>query len=412
VREGAPVRGGSATTQSSLLTGLPFSTRGEHLVGQEMFKVMERAQKLERLGERVYHLELGNPRMAPPPEIVEATVRAITAKHVGYAPMAGLVELREAVADRYRHRTGHEYEAKHVAISPANLLISQFLDLTCNPGDRLALFTPAFPSYWAAASHIGLEVVSVPLAPENGFHLGEVQIEEAIAARPKAVIVNSANNPTGAVYSRSALELLARRCEEERIWLLSDETYAELSFGRPFFSLASCPAPQVVVLSSFSKLFSIPGFRTGSALAHPAVIEKLALSTSTLISCLPLFTQLGCLAGMSVMEPYVEQVRSHCNRVTAACAGAINRSSLLRCASPESGFYLFVDISETGLDDMTFCKQLLEEQHTAATPGRSFGPTWDTAIRIATCGQESDVMEGVRRVIALAQELRGLRAAA
>ncbi len=399
-------------TQASLLTGLLFSIRGEHLMGQEMFKVMERAQKLERLGEHVYHLELGNPRMAPPPEIVEATVRAITAKHVGYAPMAGMAELREAVADRYRHRTGHEYDVRHVAISPANLLISQFLDLTCNPGDRLALFTPAFPSYWAAAAHIGLDVIPIPLTGDNGFHLGESQIEEAIAARPKAVIVNSANNPTGAVYGRSVMELLAQRCEEERIWLLSDETYGELSFGMPFFSLASCPAPQVVVLSSFSKLFSIPGYRTGYALAHPAVIEKLALSTSTLISCLPLFTQLGCLAGISVMEPYVEQVRGHCNRVTTACADAINRSSLLRCASPESGFYLFVDISATGMDDMTFCKQLLEEQHTAVTPGRSFGPMWDAAIRIATCGQESDVMEGVQRVIALAQELRGLRVAA
>lgn len=399
-------------THASLPTTLPFSLRGQHLVGQEMFKVMERAQKLERQGKQVYHLELGNPRMAPPPDIVDATIEAIRAKHVGYAPMGGLLELREAVADRYRHRTGHEYEARHVAISPANLLISQFLDLTCNPGDRLALFTPAFPSYWAAASHIGLDVIAVPLTAENGFHLGEAQIEEAIAARPKAVIVNSANNPTGAVYTRPMLELLARRCEEERIWLLSDETYGELSFGWPFFSLAFCPTPQAVVLSSFSKLFSIPGYRTGYALAHPDVINKLALSTSTLISCLPLFTQLGCLAGMSVMEPYVEKVRSHCNRVTAACAEAINRSGLLRCAAPESGFYLFVDISAVGLEDMAFCRRLLDSHQTAVTPGRSFGPAWDTAIRIATCGQEADVMEGVRRVIALSQELGGIRVAA
>jgi aspartate/methionine/tyrosine aminotransferase len=377
-----------------------------------MFKVMDRAQLLEREGHYVYHLELGNPRMPPPPEIVDATMAAIKAKQLGYAPMAGILELRAALASRYVRMTGRRLDERHVVISPANLLISQFLDLTCNPGDRIALFTPAFPSYWAAASHIGLEVVSVPLSQESGFHVEESHINAAIDARPKAIILNSANNPTGAVYTQPILELLAQRCEEERIWLLSDETYAELSFGWPFFSLASCAAPQLVVLSSFSKLFSIPGYRIGYALAHPAVADKLALSTSTLISCLPTFTQLGCLAGLSVIDQYVERVKSHCNRVTSDCAALVNRSGILHCASPESGFYLFVDISGTGMNDMTFCKRLLEERQTAVTPGRSFGAGYSSFVRVATCGQEQDVMEGVRRVIALAHDIRGTRAAA
>ena len=243
-------------------------------MGQEMFKVMDRAQRLEQEGHHIYHLELGNPRMAPPPEIVVATVAAIQDMQLGYAPMAGLLELRSALAARYARITGRPLDAHHVVISPANLLISQFLDLTCNRGDRVSLFTPAFPSYWAATAHIGLEVVPVPLTQDNGFHLEEFHIEQAIAARPKAIIVNSANNPTGAVYTKSMLELLVRRCEEERIWLLSDETYAELSFGWPFFTLASCEASQLVVMSSFSKLFSIPGYRTGYAIAHPHVARN------------------------------------------------------------------------------------------------------------------------------------------
>lgn len=406
------MRTGPNMTTTHVLTGLPFSTRGEHLIGQEMFKVMDRAQLLEREGHYVYHLELGNPRMSPPAEIVEATLAAIKAKQLGYAPMAGIVELRAALASRYATMTGRHLDERFVVISPANLLISQFLDLTCNPGDRIALFTPAFPSYWAAAAHIGLDVVSVPLSQDNGFHVAEAHVHAAIAARPKAIIVNSANNPTGAVYTQPMLELLAQRCEEERIWLLSDETYGELSFGWPFFSLASCLSPQVVVMSSFSKLFSIPGYRVGYALAHPAVAEKLALSTSTLISCLPLFTQLGCLAGLSRIDQYVDRVKSHCNRVTSACATLVNRSGVLRCALPESGFYLFVDINGTGMDDMGFCKRLLEAHHTAVTPGQSFGDACGSSVRIATCGQEQDVMEGVRRVIALAHEIRGIRAAA
>lgn len=392
---------------SHVLTTFPFSLRGERLVGQEMFKVMDRAQRLEQEGHHIYHLELGNPRMAPPPEIVVATVAAIQDMQLGYAPMAGLLELRSALATRYARITGRPLDAHHVVISPANLLISQFLDLTCNRGDRVSLFTPAFPSYWAATAHIGLEVVPVQLTQDNGFHLEEFHIEQAITTRPKAIIINSANNPTGAVYTKPMLELLVQRCEEERIWLLSDETYAELSFGWPFFTLASCEASQLVVLSSFSKLFSIPGYRTGYAIAHPHVAEKLALSSSTLISCLPAFTQLGCLAGLSVIDQYVTRVKAHCDRVTSTCATMVNRSGLLRCVSPESGFYLFVDISGTGVDDTAFCKQLLEERHTAVTPGRSFGADCASFIRIATCGQEHDVVEGVQRVVELARHLGG-----
>jgi aspartate/methionine/tyrosine aminotransferase len=399
-------------TTTQLTMTFPFSVRAERLIGQEMFKVMDRSHALEREGQRIYHLELGNPRMPPPPEIMEATYQALQAKQVGYAPMAGVRELREAIAQQIVRKTGRRIDGDSVAISPANLLISQFLDLACDSGDRVVLFTPAFPSYWAAAAHIGLEVVPISLSPRNGFHLEESQIAAALAARPKAIIINSANNPTGAVYTPSTLSLLARKCEEERVWLLSDETYAELAFGRPFFSLTSCESPQLVVISSFSKVFSIPGYRVGFAAAHPVVVEKLALSTSTLISCLPIFTQVGCLAGLSVLDRYTEGIRAQCQRVTSACADLINRSGMIRCAMPDSGFYLFLDISRTGLDDVAFCARLLEERQTAVTPGRSFGVGCESSIRIATCGQEDDVMEGIRRVVALAVELGGRRAKA
>lgn len=399
-------------TTPQTVSALHFSQRGERLIGQEMFKVMDRAQALERQGHRVYHLELGNPRIAPPQEIIEATVAAIEAKQLGYAPMAGLLELRTALADRYARITDRAIDEHQVVISPANLIISQFLDVTCNPGNRIALFTPAFPSYWAAAAHIGLEVIPVPLSQDNGFHLAESHIEAALALHPRAIIVNSANNPTGAVYTQTMLELLARRCEEEQVWLLSDETYGDLSFGRPFFSLASCASPQLVVMSSFSKVFSIPGYRVGYAIAHPSVADKLALSTSTLISCLPAFTQLGCLAGLSLLDRYATHVRSHCKRVTGTCASMINRSGVLRCASPESGFYLFVDLQQTGLTDTSFSARLLEELHTAVTPGSSFGSDCASFIRIATCGQETDVLEGVQRVIQCARQRRGAHAKA
>ncbi|CAE6776784.1 MAG: pyridoxal phosphate-dependent aminotransferase [Nitrospira sp.] len=394
-------------SSAALSTRFRFSSRGEQLIGQEMFRVLDRAQALERQGHRVYHLELGNPRMAPPAEILEATRQSLEAQQIGYASMAGLTELRSALATRYAALIEEPVTGSHIVISPANLLIHQFLDLTCNPGDRVALFTPAFPSYWAAAAHLQLNVVPVPLSQRNGFQLSHPAIEAALAANPRAVIVNNANNPTGAVYDPAIVRHLSARCEKDGVWLLSDETYADLTFDGSFLTLTAPGAGHVVVISSFSKVLSVPGFRTGYAIAHEAVAAKLALSNSTLYSCLPAFTQRGCLAGLSVLDRYAAEVRQRNARVTTSCHDQINRSGLLRSHTPASGFYLFIDISGTGLDDLQFCRRLLDEYHTAATPGRSFGDAYRSFIRLATCGAEEDVLEGVSRTIAFAQKLGG-----
>ncbi len=384
-----------------------FSARGERLIGQEMFRVLDRAQTLERQGHRMYHLELGNPRMPPPSEILEAAIGELQARQVGYAPMAGVHELRTAVAGRYAALTGQPMTASQVVISPANMLIHQFLDITCNPGERVVLFTPAFPSYWAAATHLGLQVVPIPLSARDGFHLSRVAVDSAVAAKPRAIIVNSANNPTGAVYDPAILHELVARCGKEGIWLLSDETYADLAFDGSHVTLAAPQVGHVVAMSSFSKVLSIPGFRSGYALAHDAVIAKLALSNSTLYSCLPGFTQVGCVAGLSVLDAYAQEVRARNRRLIATCHDRLTQGGLLHGHHPEAGFYLFVDITGTGLDDMTFCRRLLEEQHTAVTPGRCFGDTFASHIRLALCGQEEDVLEGVSRTIAFAQKLGG-----
>ena len=399
----------TAMSAQALSTRFRFSSRGARLIGQEMFRVLDRAQILERQGHRIYHLELGNPRMAPPVEILDATRRSLDAQQIGYAPMAGIPELRAALATRYAALTQEPLNESHVVISPANLLIHQFLDLTCNPGDRVVLFTPAFPSYWAAAMHLELEVVPVPLAEREGFQLSQQAIEAALAAKPRAVIVNSANNPTGAVYDPAILRQLVTRCEKAGVWLLSDETYADLTFDGSFVTLAAPPAGHVIAISSFSKVLSVPGFRVGYAIAHETVAAKLALSNSTLYSCLPAFTQRGCLAGLSVLDRYAAEVRQRNARVTMACHEHITRSGLLRSTKAASGFYLFVDISHTGLDDLEFCRRLLEEYHTAATPGRAFGEAYRAYVRLATCGAEEDVMEGVGRTVAFAQVLGGCR---
>jgi aspartate/methionine/tyrosine aminotransferase len=396
----APVMFARENIRNNRNVDFRFSKRGDALIGQKMFEVLEMARQFETQGQRVYHLELGNPRLPPPPELLEGAIRSLRNEDVGYSYSTGHPDLRTAIARLF----GANVTEENVIVSPANLIISQFLDLVCDPGDSVVLFTPAFPTYWAAAAHIGLQVDPVELDPANGFDLTEEDVAKAIALRPRAIIVNSANNPTGAVYSRRSLDLLARTCDRIGIWLLSDETYGSICFGKDFYSLAGLDLPRLVVMSSFSKIFSAPGFRTGFAVAHPRVAEKLALSTSTLISCLPIFTQIGCLAAIANLEAYGDKVRRRCARIAARCGAELQGSSNILFGMPRAAFYFFLDIGAIGMDDVTFCRRLLQEKQTAITPGSSFGAAYRRFVRISTCGLEEDVHEGIRRLVAFCRE--------
>ena len=163
---------------------------------------------------------------------------------------------------------------------------------------------------------------------------------------------------------------------------------------------------RLIVVSSFSKAFSIPGYRTGYALAHPLVIAKLTLSCSTLFSCLPSFTQEGCVAALQVGETYLHDVRTHYSRITEQCAHLINQSKILSCSVPDSAFYLFIHIGETRLNAYEFCEKLLQERQTALTPGNSFGPGLDAFVRASVSGPEDEVLEGIGRLVDFSLEAR------
>lgn len=384
---------------------LPFSRRGARLLGQEMFKVLERAKTMERAGHHVYHLELGNSCFPPPPEVTQATMTALAKGQVGYVSSAGHMGLRAALAEHYTQQGCPWITEEGVVISPANLLINQVLDLVTNEHDRIVVFTPAFPTYLAAIEHIGLHPKRISLADDTAFRLTKEAIDEAMAFEPRIIIINSANNPTGAVYTQSSLEYLAQQCAQRGIWVLSDETYAELCYRSPYWSLSACEYERIIVVSSFSKAYSIPGYRTGYAIAHPTVAAKLTLSCSTLFSCLPPFTQEGCLAALQKGEAYLDNVRAYYSHMIEHCADMINQSQVLHCPVPESAFYLFVDIRETHLCDQEFCERLLREQHTALTPGKSFGPGFDRYVRVSISGPEDEVLEGVRRLVKFGREI-------
>jgi aspartate/methionine/tyrosine aminotransferase len=380
-----------------------FSNRGQSLIGQKMFSILDQANQYERKGIFIKHLELGEPDQYAPGRIINKTIVSLLEHNVGYAPSGGISSLREGVANYYSKKFNKNFFESNVAISPANMLIFQLLEICSNSGDEVCIFTPGFPTYFAASKYINLKINEVKLDSSNGFQLERIHIDEAISKNPKVIMVNSGNNPTGAVYDKGVLEYLVKKAAKNNIWIISDETYGMLSFNKNYFSLLELSYEKIIVLSSFSKVFSVPGYRVGYVIADSQVIDKVVLSSSTLYSCLPIFVQEGIKEGLNILDEFTNKRRSDYKKLSSECINILSKDNRISCSPPDSGFYLFIDIRKLGLDDFTFCSKLLEDYGTAITPGSSFGMSG--FVRACFCKDINIVKDGLEDLIAFSKTL-------
>ena len=380
-----------------------FSNRGQSLIGQKMFSILDQANQYERKGIFIKHLELGEPDQYAPGRIINKTIISLLEHKVGYAPSGGLGSLREGVANYYSNLYKKNFLDVNVAISPANMLIYQLLEICSDSGDEVCIFTPGFPTYFAASKYINLKINEVELDSSDGFQLKRNHIDQAILTNPKVILVNSGNNPTGAVYDKEVLEYLVSKASEKNIWIISDETYGMLSFNKTYFSLLELNYNKIVVISSFSKVFSVAGYRVGYVIADPKVIQKIVLSSSTLYSCLPIFVQEGIQEGLEILDEFTQERRSEYKELSSECIDILRKDNRISCLVPDSGFYLFIDISKLGLDDLTFCSKLLEDYGTALTPGSSFGKPY--FVRACFCKDLNIVKSGLEDLVTFSKTL-------
>jgi len=377
-----------------------FSRRGKSLVGQEMFKVLDKAKLLESKGQQIIHLELGQPRFEPPPSLIKRTIDSLNMKDVGYSSSYGIYSFRDKLKNRLNKKFP-KINIDNVIISTANLLISQCLHLLTNPTEKVAVFSPTFPSYIAASNFLEINLIQVPLNFKNKFQLTHNDIDKAISLKPKVIIINSATNPTGTVYKKEIIEYLKSECLKNKIWILSDETYSDIVFKKNYTSFLRFPLDNTIIISSFSKIYSIPGYRLGYAVANKSVIDKLSLSNSSLVSCHSIFTQKGVEYVLDDDEKYLFEINKKLNNLISRVKKMFLSSKSLKNSfiEPDGGYYVFLEISKSGLKSFDFCNMMLDKFSIACTPGISFGKDFDNYIRISICGVEEDLMDGIRRIV-------------
>ena len=383
----------------------------------------ERARQLKPSGIRKYFdildtlpnaisLGVGEPDFVTPWDIRSAGIRSLQKGYTSYTGNRGLPELRQLISRYLAERFKADYPADRIIITVgASEGIDLALRTTCEEGDEVLVPDPAYVSYAPIISLFGGVAAPVHCKAENGFIMTPEAIEKAVTPRTKAIILAYPNNPTGAVMTREQLEAIVPVIEKYDLLIISDEIYAELTYGGKHCSVASLPGmkERTVLLSGFSKAFAMTGWRIGYACAPEALDKAMLKVHQYTMLCAPRIAQHAAVAALSggFQDDFasVAQMRAEYDKRRRFLVKSFNDLGLT-CFEPRGAFYAFPSVESTGLTGEEFVEGLLKEEQVAVVPGNAFGACGDYHVRCSYATGMRELQEAVTRIARFTEKLR------
>lgn len=352
--------------------------------------------------EGVVSLGVGEPDFATPWHIREEAIYAIEKGKTYYTANVGLLELRQGVCDYYARRYDIDtYKAdKNVLITVgASEAIDLVMRSLLNPNDEVIILNPCFVSYEPSVRLAGGTPVIIDLKEENQFKLLAEDLEKAITDKTKILFINYPSNPTGGVMTKEDYESLIPIIKKHDLVVLSDEIYAELSYGHKFTSIASFEEirDQVIVINGFSKSYSMTGWRLGYVLAHEDLINAMNIIHQYGIMCPSTISQYAGVEAINNGDRDCEIHRESFEQRRNFIVNGLNKIGL-PCHMPEGAFYVFPSIKNTGLTSEEFCEQLLLKEKVAVVPGSAFGKCGEGYIRISYAYSIDEIKVALTRI--------------
>ena len=374
-------------------------------------KVMERANELEKEGNKMVYFQIGEPDFDTPKPIIEATVEALKNNRTHYGPNRGTLEFRTLLTKVIADKTGLQYDPQTevlVLVGGAEALnISIFGCI--NPGDEVIVFTPAFMNYASLIEMVGGVCVNVPLRKEKGLQIDPADVRARITPKTRMMIVNNPSNPTGVVYEESVLKELAELAVEHNLLVLSDEIYDEILYdGVTCRSIATFPGmkERTILMNGFSKAYAMTGWRLAYVAADARLIPNLLKIHQYETTCAPTFIQDGVTKAMLAPETTAAKnsmVEAFSRRRKILLDG-LRAIPGLSFAEPKGAFYVLLDVSGTGLSGVDFATRLLEEKYVAVVPGIGFASE-PGYVRISFALSEDDIKLGLERIAEFVRSL-------
>jgi aspartate/methionine/tyrosine aminotransferase len=360
--------------------------------------VMRAAAEAEAAGQRVIHMEVGQPGTPAPRAARIAVARALETETLGYTLALGLPELRRRIAGLYRTRYGLEVAPERIVVTNGSsaAFVLTFLALF-DVGDRVGLASPGYPCYRHILSALGQSPVILETGPETRWMPTAPHVEAAAQAGMKGLLIASPANPTGTMLEPDRLAEIANACRRNGIWFVSDEIYHGLTYERQA-ETALRHAPDAVVINSFSKYFSMTGWRVGWMVVPEALVRPVERLAQNLYISPPAIAQvaaIGAFDGIDELEANVAAYRA--NR--ALLLAELPRVGFERIVPADGAFYLYIDVSRFTGDSLAFAREMLAETCIAATPGVDFDERrGGQFIRFSYSGTTGHMAEAAERL--------------
>ena len=364
-------------------------------------EVMRAADEREAAGEAVYHLEVGQPGTSAPKAVVSAAQSALAEHRLGYTLALGIGELRHAIVRHYREFYGIDVDFERIVVttgSSAGFVLS-FL-AAFGPGDRVALALPSYPCYRSILSTLGVTPVLLTASIEDRFQPTVALLDRAREEGPlHGLIVASPSNPAGTMLKKAQLEDLCSYCSEHEIRLISDEIYHGITFEEPATSSLAC-ADQPIVINSFSKYFSMTGWRLGWMVMPDDLARSIECLSQNVYISPPTLSQVAGVAAFDCREELDANVARYAeNRVLLL--QELPKAGFERLAPSDGAFYIYADVGHVTNDSEAYCRALLARTGVAVTPGVDFDPQHGNRyVRFSFAGDTEEIARAAKALIA------------
>jgi aspartate/methionine/tyrosine aminotransferase len=371
------------------------SVRSERIPPFIVMEVLERAQELERAGESVVHLEVGEPDFDTPPKIREAAIAAIRRGETHYTHSCGILPLREAIAEHYRTNYG-------VSVSPGQIIVtmgtSHALLLTMcallNVGDQVILSNPAYACYPNFVRYLDAEPVFVPVYAEHGFAFEADAVRDAVGPQTKAILINSPANPTGTVLRPDVLLQIANAAP----YVISDEIYHGLAYDDSAHSILEY-TDRAFVLNGFSKLYAMTGWRLGYIISPPDHVRAIQKSQQNLFICASSISQWAGVSALTEDHPEVPEMVATYDRRRELMIRGLRELGFGVAVEPTGAFYVLADARGMGCtDSYSLAFDILEKAKVATAPGIDFGSNAEGFLRFSYANSIENIEEAFERL--------------
>ena len=348
----------------------------------------------------VIRLEVGQPNFPTPHHIGEAGKRAIDEGKTGYTHTQGLLSLREKLVAKLARVNGITVTPDRIACGAGGVgAIAAFFAAVLEDGDEVLLPDPGWPNFRMMMSWTHAKAVFYPCRPADGFQPDLDTLAHLITPRTKVLVINSPNNPTGAVYPRATIEMVIEMAQRHNLWLLSDECYDQILLDGTWTSPASIAPddPRIASVFTFSKTYSMTGWRLGYLAGNPELIDTMTKVLESNSSCTSTISQVAAEAALDGPQDCVTEMVTAYRRRREVVVDLLREADLF-ISEPAGAFYIMADVTPSGLDSHAFAFEFLKKKGVSVAPGTAFGEVAKHAVRISLASSDEDLREGVGRL--------------